>query len=93
MIAGFDERRIPLIAVISNFDTETGIAKDPETFELTQRLPLDGHPTGSVTIGAPVKAPIQEFALAVRSANRETNRWPEPRAKNNGRSSAASCRR
>lgn len=54
VIAGFDQRLIPLVAVISNFNIQTGKVSDPETFEITQRLPLDGHPTGSTTVGAPL---------------------------------------
>jgi len=50
VVAGFDERPIPLVAVVSNFDTETGYSKDQDTFTIDQRVPLGGHQTGSTTM-------------------------------------------
>ena len=52
VVAGFDQRGVPLCAEVANFDTTTGIATDQNTFALNGFTMLTGRKTGSHTAGA-----------------------------------------
>ncbi len=52
VIAGFDASGGPLCAAVANFDTETGVVKDQNVFQLKNFTMLTGRKTGSHTAGA-----------------------------------------
>lgn len=52
VIAGFDSRKVPLVAQIANFDTATGIAIDPDVFHIRSALIEPGNVTGVHPVGA-----------------------------------------
>ena len=52
VVAGFDQRGVPLCAEVANFDTTTGIATDQNRFTLNGFTMLTGRRTGSRTAGA-----------------------------------------
>ena len=52
VVAGFDQRGVPLCAEVANFDTTTGIATDQNRFTLNGFTMLTGRRTGSHTAGA-----------------------------------------
>lgn len=55
VIAGFDERNVPLVAQIANFDTQTGVVDDPNVFNIRSGLIRPGHVTGTHSVGVPMK--------------------------------------
>lgn len=55
VIAGFDERRVPLVAQIANFDTGSGISDDPDVFHIRSGLIRPNHVTGTHFVGATLK--------------------------------------
>jgi hypothetical protein len=55
VIAGFDERRVPLVAEIANFNTATNVSTDQNIFTLKgHRITIEAR-TGTHVAGAPVK--------------------------------------
>ena len=55
VIAGFDERSVPLVAQIANFDTGTGISGNPDVFHIRSGLIRPNHVTGTHSVGATMK--------------------------------------
>jgi hypothetical protein len=52
VIAGFDERNVPLVAEVANFDTWSNVVHNPNEFHIRSALVRPAHVTGTHAVGA-----------------------------------------